>query len=235
VLARRLEWRGIKANVVPVNMGEDVPDSCDIYLLGGGEDQPQTAVTDHLLASRALHRAVDKGAVVLAVCAGMQVLGETFAIAGDRMRDGLGLLDVRTVRGEGARRVGEITVQPSSRIGVHPLTGYENHGGVTKLGKDVEPLGTVITGKGNDDGLGSEGAVWGKVVGSYLHGPMLARNPHFADKLLEWVTGAPMASLEDAEIDDLRAERFAAARRPTDSGFWHSAKSILRSVRSSGS
>jgi len=229
VLAKRLEWRDIASTLVETTMGEEVPDSCDIYLLGGGEDQPQTAVTDHLMASRSLHRAVDKGAVVLAVCAGMQVLGESFAVARDRMRDGLGLLDLQTVRGQGARRVGEVTVQPTARLGADPLTGYENHGGVTRLGVDVEPMGTVLSGKGNDDGLGSEGALKGKVVGTYLHGPVLARNPQFADVLLQWATGSELKPLDDVEVDALRGERFnAALRRDSAVSLFEDAKAFIR-------
>lgn len=211
VLQRRLEWRGIDAQVLGINMGEEVPDSCDVYLLGGGEDQPQSAVTDHLMASRALHRAVDKGASVFAVCAGMQVLGESFAVSGGKVRDGLGLLDLRTVRGEGARRVGEITVQPDVSLGMQILTGYENHGGVTTLGPDAKPLGKVVAGRGNDDGKGSEGAMWGKVVGTYLHGPALARNSELADYLLEQVVGEPLSPLNDDDVKQLRSERLSAA------------------------
>src|SRR3954468_19344987 len=114
VLAKRAEWRGINAEILPVNMGEAVPERCDMYLLGGGEDQPQSSVTEILEQSRALHKAVDRGAVVLAVCAGMQVLGQSFAIAGGKTRPGLGLLDVTTRRGEGTRAVGEIAVRPDA-------------------------------------------------------------------------------------------------------------------------
>jgi len=212
VLLKRLEWRGIQASLVSVAMGEAVPSGCDLYVMGGGEDQPQTAVTDHLKESRSLHKAVDNGAAVLAVCAGMQVLGESFAVAGDKMRDGLGLLDVTTVRGEGERRVGEITVQPSPGFGDQTFTGYENHGGITKLGPNAKPLGTVLTGKGNDDGLKTEGAVSGRVVGTYLHGPMLARNAHFADHLLSWIVGRKLEPLDDATVDRLRTERLSASR-----------------------
>jgi CobQ-like glutamine amidotransferase family enzyme len=211
VLAKRAEWRGIDADVLPVNMGEAVPERCDIYLMGGGEDQPQSSVTSILAESRALHRAVDRGAVVLAVCAGMQVLGERFEISGGKMREGLGLLDVTTVRGKGTRAVGEITVRPDSEFGYQPLTGYENHGGATTVGRSARALGRVITGRGNDDGSKSEGAVQGTIFGTYLHGPVLARNPHLADRLLELAVGNPLAPIDDTEVDALRAERFAAA------------------------
>ena len=220
VLQRRMQWRGIDAEIVNVNLGEAVPQGCDIYLLGGGEDQPQTSVTRQLAESRALHTAVEKGAAVFAVCAGMQILGNRFAVAGDKFRDGLGLLDIETVRGEGARRVGELTAQPNDAIGGPTLTGYENHGGVTLLGKDVKPLASVVTGKGNDDGRGNEGAVSGRVIGTYLHGPALARNAHLADTLIGWVVGKELKPLDDAEIEDLRNERLKAAKGAASSEGW---------------
>lgn len=212
VLKQRLAWRDIDAEIVSINMGDEVPDSCSIYLMGGGEDQPQSSVTTTLEESRALHRAVDKGAVVLAICAGMQVLGETFAIAGGAQRKGLGLLDITTVRGEGQRRVGELLVKPNPIIGSQMLTGYENHGGVTRLGKNAKPLGTVKFGKGNDDGNKNEGAIQGRIIGTYLHGPALARNPELADRLLGWATNSDLKALDDTEIEDLRQERLAAAK-----------------------
>lgn len=211
VLAKRAEWRGINAEILPVNMGEKVPERCDMYLLGGGEDQPQSAVTEILEESRALHKAVDRGAVVLAVCAGMQILGESFAVAGDKKRAGLGLLDVTTVRGKGSRSVGEISVRPDADFGYQPLTGYENHGGATTVGKNARPLGKVISGRGNDDGSKTEGVIQGKIAGTYLHGPVLARNAGFADRLLEWATGDHLAPLDDSDVEALRDERLAAA------------------------
>jgi len=210
VLAKRAEWRGIDAQLLPVSMGDAVPERCDIYLLGGGEDQPQSSVTSLLTESGSLHRAVERGAVVLAVCAGMQILGKQFAIAGGKTREGLGLLDVVTERGKGKRAVGEITVRPDPEFGYQPLTGYENHGGATTIGRQARPLGRVINGRGNDDGSGTEGVVQGKIVGTYLHGPVLARNPHLADRLLEWATGAPLSAMDESEIEALRDERFAA-------------------------
>lgn len=214
VLQRRLQWRGISAEIVPVSLGGTVPASCDIYLLGGGEDQPQSSATEQLASSGALHRAVNEGAVLLAVCAGMQIIGESFAVwAGNAQRPGLGLLDVTTIRGEGPRRVGEITVEPSPEFGSTTLTGYENHGGITRLGAGAKALGKVLSGKGNDDGFGNEGAVTGRVVGTYLHGPVLARNAQFADRLLEWAVGAPLAEINDTEVEELRQERIEAASR----------------------
>ncbi len=213
VLAKRLEWRGIGSELVEVTAGEPTPRSCDIYLVGGGEDGPQSLAARELGASRALHHAVDGGAAVLAICAGFQLLGTSFVGPDGTAHDGLGLLDVATVRGDGNRRVGEIVVEPDADLGLPELTGYENHACVTALGPEARALGKVSVGYGNDSGDGSEGAVAGRIVGTYLHGPVLARNPALADHLLSAIVG-PLAPLDDAEVEALRAERLAAAHRP---------------------
>jgi len=213
VLAQRLRWRGIPVEVVDVTASEPVPESCDLYLMGGGEDGPQALAVRELKASGALDRAVEGGAAVLAVCAGYQILGREFLGPDGKAHEGLGLLDCTTTRGEGPRRVGEVVVVPDESLGIPELTGYENHAGVTALGPDASPLGQVVVGRGNDSGDGSEGIVSGRVVGTYLHGPVLARNPALADLLLSWVVG-PLQAVDDEEVDALRQERMAAARRP---------------------
>ncbi len=213
VLARRLEWRGIPAEVVEVAAGDTIPRSCHVYLLGGGEDGPQTLAARELSAGRALHRAVDDGAAVLAVCAGFQLLGTSFVGPDGAAHEGLGLLDVTTTRGDGNRRVGEIVVEPDPDLALPELTGYENHACVTALGPGARPLGKVSVGYGNDSGDGSEGAVAGRIVGTYLHGPVLARNPALADHILASVVGR-LDPLDDPDVDALRDERLAAALRP---------------------
>ena len=219
VLARRLRWRGIPAEVVEVATGEPVPTSCHIYLMGGGEDGPQALAVRELEASGALPRAIDGGAAVMAVCAGYQVLGNSFRGPDGTPHAGLGLLDCSTARGKGPRRVGELVVEADPALGLPPLTGYENHAGVTTLGPGARPLGHVLVGHGNDGGDGSEGVVNGHVLGTYLHGPVLARNPALADMVLSWVVG-PLDPRDDAEVDALRAERMAAARRSTPLAHW---------------
>ena len=211
VLAQRLRWRGIDAETVTVAAGEPIPESCDLYLLGGGEDGPQTLAAEELASGGALSRAVDRGAAVLAVCAGFQILGTTFVGPDGSPHPGLGLLDCATRRGAGRRRVGEVVAEPEA-FPLPQLTGYENHQGVTRLGDECRPLGRVVVGSGNDSDDGSEGAVNGKVVGTYLHGPVLARNPALADLLLSWVAGS-LAPLDDREIEELRDERLSASRR----------------------
>ncbi len=210
VLAQRLRWRGMGAEVVRAPSGSPVPASADIYCLGGGEDGPQAQAAAALAEDGSLARAVAGGAVVLAVCAGFQIVGATFAGADGRPRAGVGLIDVASRRGTGRRAVGEILVEAPEMGGL--LTGYENHGGVTELGPGVAPLGRVLAGVGNGTGGATEGAVAGRVVATYLHGPVLARNPALADHLLEMVVG-PLPALADPDVEELRSERLAALGR----------------------
>lgn len=213
VLAQRARWRGHAAEVVIVGAGEVAPATCDLYVLGGGEDLPQALAARELGRWGPLHIAVRAGAPVLAVCAGMQVLGESFVYGPEgEEAEGLGLLDCRTLRGAGRRAVGELAVLPAPELGLPVLSGYENHAGMTLLGPGARPLGRVRSGVGNGDGSGTEGAMAGRVLGTYLHGPVLARNPELADLLLAWVLG-PLQPLDDSESDGLRAERLAAAAR----------------------
>ena len=212
ILAARLRWRGIEAEVLTVRSGEPVPDSCQLYVVGGGEDLPQSQAARQLGAGRddgPLRRAVDGGAVVLAVCAGMQILGRSFVGPDGLEMEGIGLLDCTTTPGKGSRMVGEIVVQPDPEIGLPELTGYENHAGATTLGPGSSPVGRVTVGSGNGRGFGVDGARSGRVLGTYLHGPVLARNPALADLLLTWAVG-PLEPLDDRECEDLRSERLSA-------------------------
>ena len=212
ILAARLRWRGIDSEVLTVRAGQAVPTGCQIYVVGGGEDLPQSQAARQLGAGRddgPLRRAVDGGAVVLAVCAGQQILGRTFIGPDGQATPGVGLLDCTTAPGSGRRMVGEIIVDPAPDLALPTLTGYENHAGVTVIGPEARPLGTVRTGAGNGGGSGVDGVRSGKVLGTYLHGPVLARNPALADLLLTWAVGT-LAPLDDSESEDLRAERFRA-------------------------
>ncbi|MEJ6512700.1 MAG: hypothetical protein QNL69_11070 [Acidimicrobiales bacterium] len=217
VLSRRLEWRGIAVEHITVDAGEPVPDSADLYLVGGGEDGPQVQATRELEQSQGLHRAVDNGAVVLAICAGMQILGHRFPDANGTSRPGLGLLDCETIRVERPRAVGELLTTsaqlttPEGIIELGQLTGFENHAGRTIPGSRSQTLAAVEVGEGNGDE--TEGIITGKIVGTYLHGPALARNPLLADALLGWIVGtSAMTPLDDTDVDSLRTERIQAAR-----------------------
>ena len=215
VLQKRAQWRGIDAEVTWVEPGQALPDSGDIFVLGGGEDGAQTSAVRALKADGGLHHAVDRGAVVFAVCAGYQVLGHSFGVGdADDLREGLGLLDVTTTRGP-QRAVGEVLhrwTAPGAPSGDDAwLTGFENHGGYTTLGPQATPLARVEIGVGNADD-GTEGAVQGRVVGSYPHGPILPRNPALADWLLELALGHELDPLPSEEHRALRARRLAAVR-----------------------
>ncbi len=208
ILARRAALRGIPVETIEVRSDRAMPATADIYLIGGGEDGPQALAAQRLIADGGLHRAVNQGAAVLAVCAGYQLFGHSFFAKGAKCA-GLGLLDLTSDRGE-TRAVGEIRGDVDPRLGLPPLTGFENHGGRTHLGPGVSPLARVTAGIGND-GL-TEGAWRGKILGTYSHGPALARNPAMADLLLRWAIGADtLAPLDDSWADRLRAERLAAA------------------------
>jgi CobQ-like glutamine amidotransferase family enzyme len=213
ILARRLGWRGISAEVVTIRSGDHVPTGCQIYVVGGGEDLPQALAARELgpEAGRPLQRAVDSGAVVLAVCAGLQILGSSFAGPDGAVTAGLGIIDCWTTRGTARRSVGELVVDPAADLGLPELTGYENHAGVTWLGREAGPLGRVAAGVGNGDGSGRDGARAGRILGTYMHGPVLARNPALADLLLSWAVGA-LVPLDDREMNELRLERLRAAR-----------------------
>jgi lipid II isoglutaminyl synthase (glutamine-hydrolysing) len=212
ILAARLRWRGIEAEVVTVRSGHPVPDGCQIYVVGGGEDLPQAQAAVQLGAGRSdspLARAVSGGAVVLAVCAGMQILGRSFTGPDGAEAEGLGLLDCITVPGTGPRMVGELVIDADPELKLPLLTGYENHAGATSLGPGARPLGRVRTGSGNGPGSGVDGALAGRVLGTYMHGPVLARNPALADLLLTWAVGS-LEHLDDSECDDLRRERLGS-------------------------
>jgi hypothetical protein len=209
VLAQRLRWRGLAADVIDVGIDEPVPEQADMYVLGGGEDSAQTLAVSKL-AVGALARAVDAGKPLFAVCAGFQILGETFLDGQGNVHAGLGLLDCRTDRLDGPRAVGELLGE--STVGdVGTVTGYENHGGRTVLGPSARPFATVRGGVGNG-AAGVDGAVQGSVVATYLHGPALARNPALADALLSRVA-EPLPALNDSEENELRRERIAALNR----------------------
>ncbi len=240
VLARRAAWRGIDVDLIQAVSGRPVPPA-DIYCIGGGEDGPEVRAAEALLDDGAIGRAVEGGAVVLGVCAGYQILGRTFPDSAGVAHAGLGLLDIDTVKGTGARAVGEVTVVPGSDaprlVSGAPLpvlTGFENHSAVTSVGPGSVPVGRVERGVGNGDGSGGEGAWAGRVFGSYLHGPLLARNADLADLLLGWAVGEgtdPLPPLDDAEQSALRSERLASAGPSSDRVLRRAGRRIRGAVR----
>jgi lipid II isoglutaminyl synthase (glutamine-hydrolysing) len=204
ILVRRLRWRGIPARIIPIPVGRPMPLSLPVYVVGGGEDAAQELAISHLAGLAAV---VERGAVTFTVCAGLQLLGRRFTGSDGRTRAGLGLLDVCT-RPTPRRAVGEIVAEPCVSGLDQPLTGFENHQGHTTLGPYAAPLARVVRGVGNGDG--TEGVVQGAIVGTYLHGPALARNPQLADLLLTRVLGRPLPPLDVPAVAALRQHRLDA-------------------------
>ena len=206
-LAHRARARGLTVEVTSVGLHEPMPRGADIYVLGGGEDSSMLLAQRRLLRDDGLVRAVAGGAVAFGVCAGFQLLSRSFVGPEGVAHEGLGLLDVHCARIRGPRAVGEVLVERPEALGGEFLTGFENHQGDAHRGPAAAPLGTVVHGTGNGDG--TEGAVQGRVVGTYLHGPALVRNDELADHLLRLVVGE-LAPFEDEPVLRLRAERRAA-------------------------
>jgi len=186
-LTRRAEWRGFEASVVELGRGASKEMAgVDVFFFGGGQDREQALIYDDLREFKqdALRRAIEDGAQVLAVCGGYQLLGHYYQTADGERYDGIGLIDVRTEAGK-KRFIGDVVVQ-SNVEGLMPgtLVGFENHSGRTFLGPTAKPLGKIIRGHGNNGSDRTEGCVQGGVIGTYLHGSLLPKNPHLADHLI---------------------------------------------------
>ncbi|MHC1407142.1 type 1 glutamine amidotransferase, partial [Mycobacterium avium] len=191
-----------------LTLADPVPESLDLYTLGGAEDYAQRLATRHLLRYPGLQRAAERGAPVLAICAAVQVLGHWYETSAGERVDGVGMLDA-TTSPQDARHIGELVTKPLLAGLTEPLTGFENHRGGTVLGPSAAPLGAVVKGAGNRAGDGFDGVVQGSVVATYMHGPCLARNPQLADLLLRKVVGG-LPELPMPEVELLRRERLAA-------------------------
>lgn len=201
ILKRRIELRGIDVELVNCGPRDKVSSDGDFYLIGGGEDGPQTRAANLLAIESPLAKAIDNGAVVFAVCAGFQILGDTFPGPNGSQSPGLGLFRAETHRFKGPRSVGELLVSPlNTLVDIPVLTGYENHQSVTELSGGTSPLGTVLVGNGNNFTLEYkvDGAVQGNAIGTYMHGPVFARNPEFCDYVISLVLGVldPIADVE---------------------------------------
>jgi lipid II isoglutaminyl synthase (glutamine-hydrolysing) len=212
VLRRRLEWRGRPVRVVPVSVGDPLPADADIVLGGGGQDAAQGEIgVDFARRGAELRAMADDGVVMLAICGSYQMLGHEFVTHDGHHIAGVGVLDVVT-RGQARRLIGNNVVDTPD---AGRLVGYENHSGLTTLGPGVRPLGQTQSGRGNNGSDGTEGAVRDNVIGTYLHGPVLAKSPRFADDLLRraYARRGVVADLEplDDALPDLAA-RVAAGR-----------------------
>jgi hypothetical protein len=191
VLARRAAWRAHELEVRTISVGEPVePGEHDLLYVGGGQDREQALVAEDLLAKAdGVRAAVDAGAAVLAVCGGYQLLGRSYRDFHGEDLPGIGIFPLETVAGD-TRMIGDVLLECELEPGnVRTLAGFENHAGRTKLDPGAEPLGRVVAGFGNDGESGFEGCRVGRAVGTYLHGPLLPRNPWFAD----WVLAQALA------------------------------------------
>jgi lipid II isoglutaminyl synthase (glutamine-hydrolysing) len=224
VLEQRADWRGHELEVRGVSVGDALrPWDFDLLYVGGGQDREQALVAPDLVAKRdGVIAAVADGAAVLAVCGGYQLLGRSYRGFHGEDLPGIGLLPLETVAGE-RRMIGDVLLECELEPGMRrTLAGFENHAGRTRLDPDAEPLGRVIAGFGNDGESGYEGCRVGGVVGTYLHGPLLPRNPWFADWVLSQAlghaTGGDPPDLEQLP-DELEAEAHqVSASRARDRG-----------------
>jgi lipid II isoglutaminyl synthase (glutamine-hydrolysing) len=221
MLERRCQWRGIGFEVSAAGLGDPLdPEGADLYYIGGGQDRDQKLCAYDLAERKrdAVHAAAARGAVVLAVCGGYQLLGHSYQLGAETL-PGVGLVDLHTVRSDEPRLIGNVAIEvemdpahpdtPGSR---RVLAGFENHGGRTFLG-NAQPLGRVLRGHGNNGGDGREGVRAGNTIGTYLHGPLLPKNAWFADWLIETALGLPepLAALDDELEDAAHAEARRAA------------------------
>jgi CobQ-like glutamine amidotransferase family enzyme len=214
VLERRCRWRGIGFELKSSSLGDSLdPDGADLYYMGGGQDRDQQLCALDLAEVKrdALHAAAARGAVILGVCGGYQLLGHSYQL-GEETLPGIGLVDLVTVRSDEPRLIGNVAIEVELNPTVRRvLAGFENHGGRTNLGPDATALGRVLKGHGNNGVDGYEGVRRGNVIGTYLHGPLLPKNAWFADWLIE--TALSLEQRLDELDDTLEADAHADARR----------------------
>lgn len=224
VLERRAALRGHELDVMALSVGDEVrPGEHDLLYVGGGQDREQALIAPDLAAKGpAIREAVAGGAALLAVCGGYQLLGRGYLDTNGAQQPGVGLFPHDTVAGE-RRMIGDVLLQCELEPGERrTLAGFENHAGRTRLDPGAEPLGRVLAGFGNDGESGYEGCRVAGAIGTYLHGPLLPRNPWLADWLLSralaHATGGEPRKLEPLP-DRLEAEAHAvSAQRARDRG-----------------
>ena len=215
MLERRCAWRGIGFRLSASELGEPLdPGAADLFYIGGGQDADQRRCALDLAEVKrdALHEIAARDGVILAVCGGYQLLGHSYQL-GEEELPGVGLLDLRTVREDGPRLIGNVAIEVELEAGRPAvLAGFENHGGRTHLGPGARPLGRVLRGHGNNGRDGNEGARTGGVIGTYLHGPLLPKNAWFADWLIARALGAGSLAPLDDRLEDAahRDARLAA-------------------------
>lgn len=219
VLMQRCAWRGIPMELAEIHYGDDFDLSeADIVFMGGGPDREQSLASQEILKNKdQLAAYVADDGVLLAICGGYQILGKNW-LMGDELVEGLSIIDAETSRAnKGFDRLIE-NIALASPLASHPVIGYENHAGRTHLGADLEPFGKVIstTGHGNDDASGADGVLYKNIIGTYLHGPLLGKNPEVADWLIARALSrkfkAPVALEPLDDSVELNANEFMASR-----------------------
>jgi len=211
VLERRCAWRGIRFSLARVGPGEGFdPELHDLLYIGGGQDRDQALVAQDLVETKrdAVAATLAREAAMLAVCGGHQLLGRSYELPDGESLPGLGIVDLHTVREPGPRLIGNVVVEADLGAGPRQLAGFENHGGRTYLGESEQALGRVVTGFGNNGKDGHEGVRRGRLIGTYLHGPLLPKNAWLADVLIEWALAARYGEAPSLEaLDDSLEER----------------------------
>jgi len=182
-IQKRCEWRGIDIIIDEIKVGDSIKEH-DLYFIGGGQDAQQIEVSKELLKNKeVLHKEKNADAVFLGICGGYQLMGNYYQPLDAERLEGIGLLDVYTIAGS-ARFIGNVTSKTNFIPKNNTLVGFENHSGLTYIQGDTKPVSEVIVGKGNNGKDKTEGARSNNVFGTYLHGPLLPKNPHFADYLI---------------------------------------------------
>lgn len=207
-LCRRAGWRNIEIEITAIKPGDSMAFSgCDLLFMGGGQDSDQKLIVGDLKKrSRELKSAADSGMVIFAVCGSYQLLGDHYKSAGGDKLEGLGIIDLYTESGS-RRLIGNAVISCPLWKPPKTLVGFENHAGRTYLGPSVQPLGTVLTGYGNNGTDKTEGAVYNNVIGTYLHGSLLPKNPWLTDYLLEKALAYRGNSLKLESLDDSIEQR----------------------------
>ena len=202
--SQRCVWRDIEVKISEINIGDKIdPELYDFYFIGGGQDQQQIAVSHEMQKQSCfLQEAMDTNAVFLAICGGYQLLGHYYRPHNGEELKGISLLDAYTIAGN-TRYIGNVTVKAGFPLEKNDmLTGFENHSGLTYLEQGTNPIGSVIIGNGNNGKDKTEGAYKKNVFGTYLHGSLLPKNPHFADHLIKLALERKHGQVNLEEIND---------------------------------
>ena len=215
-MKKRCEWHGIELDVTGIAVGDDMEeDKYDLLFIGGGQDREQLLIAEDLLSKKEpLKMMADDGTAMLAICGGFQLFGESYEPKKSPVMEGVGIFDMKTVAGD-KRMIGNVVLEVEIEGLMRTLVGFENHSGKTILGSGVKPLGKVIEGNGNNGSDNLEGAVYKNVIGTYLHGALLPKNPWLTDHLIRTALQRRYKEADLKELDDAledKAHKAAIAR-----------------------